>query len=274
MEKYSIDTYAVMGNPIAHSKSPFIHEKFAKQTQQHLQYIKILVPLDDFTAAIKEFQQQGGKGLNITLPFKQQAFELVNTCSERAQLAGAVNTIVFKSDGSLFGDNTDGVGLLHDLTHNAQYNLNHKRILVLGGSGAVQGILAPLLSEHPECIVIANRTIAKAEKLADKFSPFGKIKSCEYSALPGQQFDLIINGTSASLRGELPPLPANLLNKNGCCYDLAYATEPTVFMQWGKQQGAEHCYDGIGMLVEQGAEAFYLWRGVHPETQSVIKALR
>ena len=271
---YLIDTYAVMGNPIAHSQSPFIHEQFAKQTQQNLQYLKILVSLDSFSDTVTIFQREGGKGLNITLPFKQDAFKIVTQLSDRAQLAEAVNTIIFENDGKLIGDNTDGVGLLRDLTENISYNLQNKKILILGAGGAVQGILAPLLSEHPEYIVVANRTVEKAKQLATKFTSIGNVQACGFSDLISQSFDLIINGTSASLKAELPPLPTNLLNNNACCYDLAYALKPTLFMQWAEQQGAKQCYDGTGMLVEQAAESFYLWREIRPETKNVIKQLR
>ncbi len=269
-----VDIYAVMGNPIAHSKSPIIHHEFAKQTQQELQYYKILVPLDGFITAVAEFKAKGGKGLSITVPFKLQAWELVQHRTERARLAGAVNTIIFQPDGSMGGDNTDGIGLVHDLEQSNQFSLRNKRILIAGAGGSVQGILAPLLQCHPANITIVNRNVEKAETLAKKFAALGTVIACGYDQLGGEQFDLIINATSASLSNDLPPLPSRLLLKNGWCYDLAYGDKPTTFQRWAQAQGAAKVLDGLGMLVEQAAEQFYLWRGVKPETQPVLRMLR
>lgn len=271
-----IDQYAVMGNPIAHSKSPLIHTAFAQQTGQVLQYQAILVGTEtgEFAKAVQNFQAQGGKGLNITVPFKQTAWELADLRSEGAERAGAVNTLWFNQSGQRIGDNTDGIGLLRDLTHNHGGRINSQRVLILGAGGAVRGILEPLLQETPTLCVIANRTIAKAQTLAELFAPLGNIAVCPYSVLSGQTFDLIINGTSASLQGELPPLPDRLLAPNGWCYDMMYASQPTPFMQWAIAQGVTHVIDGLGMLVEQAAEAFYLWRGIMPQTAPVIQQLR
>lgn len=263
-----------MGNPIAHSKSPEIHTRFAQQTGQDLQYETILVPKDGFKAAVEAFRKKGGKGLNITIPFKLDAWKFADKRSERAQTAGAVNTIRFEPDGSYYGDNTDGMGLVNDLNQNHKIEINGKELLVLGAGGAVRGVLGSLLEQQPKKIVIANRTVSKAKELANLFSSKEKISSCGFSDLQGQQFDLIINGTAASLQGEVPPLPSMILKSGGSCVDMMYADEPTAFVEWGKQHGADQSVDGLGMLVEQAAESFYLWRNVRPETEPVIEALR
>lgn len=272
----TVDQYAVMGNPIAHSKSPKIHSLFAQQTGQELQYQALLVPEDGFDAAVKKFQQNGGKGLNITIPFKLAAWEYVAERSERAQLAGAVNTIIFRPDGSCYGDNTDGTGMLRDLMQNYGIELQGKDILVLGAGGAVRGVIGSLLEQKPEKIVIANRTVSKADELARLFSTpsKGTVTSSGFNELEGQQFDLIINGTAASLQGEIPPLPDTILKPGGSCYDMMYSDQPTAFVKWGEQHGAEKSVDGLGMLIEQAAESFYLWRNIRPETGPVIEALR
>ena len=273
MTQQSPDRYGVIGNPIAHSKSPLIHTEFARQTQQQLTYTAELVELGQVKLFVKHFTESNGKGLNVTVPFKQDAFELATDLSERAQRAGAVNTLTLK-DNKIFGDTTDGTGLLNDLIHNHQQIIKNKRILVVGAGGAVRGVLEPLLLESPSSLIIANRTVSKAQQLALDFSTFGNISAYNFEALNNQQFDIIINGTSASLSGDLPPLPDKLFAENACAYDMMYAKEPTVFMQWAKQQGAKIILDGLGMLVEQAAESFYIWRGVKPETQSVIEMLR
>ena len=267
------DQYAVMGNPIAHSKSPFIHARFAAQTKQRLEYSAILVDPFGFEQAVGNFQGNGGKGLNITVPLKQEAWSLVQERSDRAEQAGAVNTIVFKDDG-LYGDNTDGVGLVRDLGDNLGLPLKGARILVLGAGGAVRGVLGPLLRERPEALVIANRTPDKATALARIFAGEGKTDGCGFDALAGQRFDIVINGTSASLQGELPPLPDNLLADGAACYDMMYGKEPTPFMAWASAHNAAVVSDGLGMLVEQAAESFSLWRGVRPDTAPVRQALR
>ena len=267
---YTIDTYAVFGNPINHSKSPQIHTAFAQQTQQQLTYLALLAEIGEFPAAIDAFQAQGGKGCNITVPFKQDAFDLADQLTERAQQAGAVNTLWFDEQGKRIGDNTDGVGLVRDLTQNHQVDLQAKRILILGAGGAVRGVLAPLLEQQPASLLIANRTVEKAEALA-KLYP-GQVAACAYDKLEGQQFDVIINGTSAGLQGQIPPLPEKVLSEGGIAYDMLYASEPTAFVRWSQEQGRTGI-DGLGMLVEQAAEAFYVWRGVRPETQAVIAEL-
>jgi len=268
------DHYAVIGNPIAHSKSPRIHAAFASQTKQKLHYDKLLVERGCLADAIADFRQQGGKGLNITVPFKNDAFDLADSLTERAQLAGAANTLVLNEDGTLHADNTDGIGMVRDLTANHHFHLQGKRILLLGAGGAVQGVLLPLLQQQPAEIVIANRTVEKAQLLCEKFSSYGKLSASSFDALDGKTFDGIINGTAASLQGEVPPLPDYILNKGAWCYDMMYSNEPTAFVRWGEQQGAAYSVDGLGMLVEQAAESFALWRGVQPETTPVIQLLR
>ncbi len=268
------DTYGVMGNPIDHSKSPQIHTLFATQTGQRIDYSAIHVDLGGFDQAVGNFQANGGKGLNVTVPFKQEAWELVDKRSPRAQLAGAVNTIQIREDGSLFGENTDGIGLVRDLVHNHGVILKGKRLLVLGAGGAVRGVLQPLLVEQPASLVIANRTVDRAQELAQLFSDQGSIEASSFSALQGGEFDLVINGTSASLQGEVPPLPDGILAEGAGCYDMMYGAEPTAFMAWASEHRAAYSVDGLGMLVEQAAESFLLWRGVRPETSPVIQALR
>lgn len=268
------DAYGVMGNPIDHSKSPQIHTLFAAQTTQRMDYSAIHVDLGGFDQAVGNFQANGGKGLNVTVPFKQEAWQLVDQRSPRAQLAGAVNTIQIQKDGTMFGENTDGVGLVRDLVHNHGVTLKGKRLLVLGAGGAVRGVLQPLLVEQPARLVIANRTVDRAQELVQLFSEQGSMEASGFSALQGQAFDLVINGTSASLQGEVPPLPDGILAADAWCYDMMYGAEHTAFLGWASEQGAAHCIDGLGMLVEQAAESFLLWRGVRPETAPVIQALR
>jgi shikimate dehydrogenase len=270
------DYYAVMGNPIAHSKSPLIHATFAQQTGQVIQYDAILVKTEagEFEKAVQAFQASGGKGLNITVPFKAAAWAYAQQRSQRAERAGAVNTLWFDGQRKCFGENTDGVGLVRDLVKNHGHQIAGQRLLILGAGGAVRGVLEPLLRENPQQCVIANRTVAKAETLAELFTSLGHLSASSYEALKGQRFDLIINGTAASLQGDLPPLPAGLLSENGGCYDMMYAATATPFMQWAESQGAKWVLDGLGMLVEQAAESFYLWRGVMPETLPVIQYVR
>lgn len=267
------DQYAVFGNPINHSKSPAIHRQFAEQTAQDLHYGKQLVALDQFAESARAFFAQGGKGLNITVPFKLEAYEFAGQLTARAQRAGAVNTLALQADGSILGDNTDGIGMVHDM-HNLGWELSGKRILILGAGGAVRGVLQPLLAEQPTQVVIANRTYAKAEELAQLFHDLGDVQAKTYEQLEGEQFDLVINGTSASLSGDLPPLPAGLLRPGASCYDMMYGSEPTVFMHWAQECGAARVADGLGMLVGQAAEAFYLWRHIRPEVVPVITSLR
>ena len=271
------DQYAVFGNPIEHSKSPQIHRQFAEQTQQSLSYEKTLVPKQDFNTVTDKFFDTGGKGLSVTVPFKEQAYQYAHSITDRARRAGAVNTLAVQSDGKVLGDNTDGVGLVTDIKNNLGWQIRHKRILILGAGGAVRGVLEPLLAEQPQHIVIANRTVDKALLLAKQFAELGYLLGCGYDMLAEQPFDLIINGTSAGLHRQLPPLPDSLIveqhQAQTACYDMMYAAEPTVFVQWAQQRGAL-ASDGLGMLVEQAAEAFALWRGVRPQTDNVMQSLR
>ncbi|GAA5315980.1 MAG: shikimate dehydrogenase [Candidatus Pelagadaptatus aseana] len=268
------DQYAVFGNPIAHSKSPDIHGQFASQTGEALQYTKQLVAEDQFAAAAREFFATGGKGLNITVPFKLDAYEFADQLTERATNAGAVNTLKLEADGSIIGDNTDGFGMVSDITDNQGWTVKGKRVLVLGAGGAVRGVLQPLLEQNPELVVVANRTVAKADALAEQFKRYGKIAGCGFDELSGQPFDLVINGTSASLSGDLPPLPDDLLAEGSCCYDMMYGADLTVFLHWAKERGCSNLADGLGMLVGQAAESFFVWRGVRPEITPVILSLR
>lgn len=270
----SIDNYCVMGAPVAHSKSPQIHTAFAEQTQQHIFYQAIQVNNGKFKEALKTFQSQGGKGLNITVPFKGNAWEISESRSNRAERALAVNTIRFDDAGKIIGDNTDGIGLMRDLTINNKLLIKNKNILILGAGGAVRGILGVLFDAQAGELVVANRTVSRAKELVDIFSDRGNISACGFDELAGSSFDIVINGTSASLQGEVPPLPKNLLNKNACCYDLMYAMSDTPFILWAKAHGANRAIDGLGMLVEQAAESFFIWRGVRPETNNIIHDIR
>ncbi len=264
--------YCVIGNPIAHSKSPVIHQQFAEQLNQYISYDKQLIDVDGFVQGVSALISKGVMGANVTVPFKQQAWDLAERKSANAQIAGAVNTLSFK-DGSVFGDNTDGVGLVRDLQINHNQVIKGKRVLVLGAGGAVRGVLQNLLDEQPEELVIANRTLSKAQDLADLFSAKIQVTACEFGQLLGA-FDLIINGTSASLNNELPPIPESVVSSNTVTYDMMYSDEITVFNQWAKRCGANKCIDGLGMLIEQAAESFMIWRSVRPDTKLVIASLR
>ena len=272
------DQYAVFGNPIEHSKSPEIHRQFAEQTQQALTYSKQLVPEDGFDQAADTFFANSGKGLNVTVPFKQEAFRYADAITDRARRAGAVNTLALQNDSKVLGDTTDGVGLVTDIKDNLGWQIRHKRILILGAGGAVRGVLEPLLAEQPQHIVIANRSVDKALQLSQQFAELGYLLGCGYDMLGEQSYDLIINGTSAGLQGQLPPLPETLIAREAeqvktACYDMMYGAKPTLFVQWAQQQGAL-ASDGLGMLVEQAAESFALWRGVRPQTADTIRSLR
>ena len=264
----------MMGNPIKHSRSPLIHKEFAHLSDQDLTYSAMLVPEDGFADAVTAFFAEGGKGLNVTIPFKQQAYELADELSDRAQRAGAVNTLICLADGRIRGDNTDGVGMMRDIANNHDGRVTNKRVLVVGAGGAVRGVLAPLLQENPASVVIANRTLEKAQTLADQFSDMGRIEACAFEDLAGEPFDWIINGTSASLSGDVPPLPESVVGEYSRCYDTMYSAEVTPFNQWAANLGAAETYDGLGMLVEQAAESFRLWRGLMPPTSQVIASLK
>lgn len=267
------DKYAVFGNPIAHSKSPEIHTAFAEITGESISYEKQLVDVDDFESAAEEFFKSG-KGLNITVPFKLEAYSFAARLTERARRAGAVNTLALQDDGTVLGDNTDGFGMVSDIVDNLSWIVKDKKVLILGAGGAVRGILQPLLAENPKAVVIANRTVEKAKQLAKGFGDLGAIEGCGFEHLANFEFDIVINGTSASLAGDLPPLPDTLLSEGACCYDMMYGAEPTVFMRWASDRGAQSVADGLGMLVGQAAESFKLWRGVKPEVKPVIERQR
>ncbi|MDT3705791.1 MAG: shikimate dehydrogenase [Thiobacillus sp.] len=262
------DRYAVFGHPIAHSKSPLIHAAFARQTGQDLSYEAILAPLDGFAASIAAFAAAGGRGANVTVPFKEEAFRLADRLSPRAERAGAVNTLKFEPDGVL-GDNTDGAGLVADLTRNLKRMIAGRRILLLGAGGAARGVIGPLLDEQPTTLVIANRTVGRAQDLAELFDH--GIRACGFDALDSP-FDLVVNATAASLAGELPPLSPQLFTPDTLAYDMMYGRD-TPFLAFARAQGAATA-DGLGMLVEQAAEAFHLWRGTRPDTAPVIASLR
>jgi shikimate dehydrogenase len=262
------DTYAVFGNPISHSLSPFIHQEFAKQTNQEIDYLKIEVPPDQFTEHVQAFKKAHGKGLNITAPFKQQAFELATIHTDRAKQARAVNTIKFLSNGEILGDNTDGIGFIRDLLEHHHVYLKDQKILLLGAGGAARGILSYLLEQQPQLLTIANRTLQKAIELADEFHSFGNITSTSFEALTNG-FDLLINATSTWL-SQVQFSLASIISSSLFCYDLKYGKE-TQFLNWAKAHGSIKMADGIGMLVEQAAESFFLWRGVRPQTIPVIK---
>ncbi len=267
------DLYAVIGNPIAQSKSPRIHSEFARQLGQDLRYEAILAPLDGFVAAIARFRAAGGCGLNVTAPFKVEAFAVATECTERAEHAGAVNTLKFAGT-SVLGDNTDGAGLIRDIQERLGFELSGRRVLIMGAGGAARGIVLPLLHERPASLVIANRTVAKAKALERRFAPFGPVQGGGYADLAGRAFDLVINATSASLSGELPPLPPGVFAPGSLAYDLVYGTESTPFLVEARGHGAAQVGEGLGMLLAQAAESFWLWRGMRPDIRPVIELLR
>ncbi len=267
------DHYAVIGHPISHSLSPVIHSAFAKQTKQDMDYIARDIEPDDLKNGLAQLQAAGFKGVNVTIPFKTQVWKLAHEQSERARYAGAVNTLVFQPDGRLWGDNTDGIGLCHDLTVNHLIELQHKRILLLGAGGAARGVIAPLLSHQPSVLHIANRTADKARQFCQIFADLGPVTASGLNDITGC-YDVIINATAASLHGDVPPVPATILAPNSCCYDMMYGQEDTAFIIWAKQHGVQTALDGLGMLVEQAAASFALWRGIRPDTRPVIDSLR
>jgi shikimate dehydrogenase len=268
-----VDRYGVMGYPVSHSRSPVIHRLFALQTGQSLQYELLQVSPEKLETAVRQFQRTGGKGLNITVPHKSEVTRLVDHMSERAATAGAVNTLAFRK-GEIHGDNTDGIGLLRDLAVNLGVALEGANILILGAGGATRGIIGPLLEMQPQSLRIANRTLGKAQALADHFSQSGPVSACRFNVVPtSQPYDLIINATSAGLKGEAPPYPQAAVAETTFCYDLSYGLKPTPFSVWARQAGARQSVMGWGMLVEQAAESFKLWRGVRPETGPVLKQM-
>ena len=271
-----MDRYAVIGNPIAHSKSPWIHAAFAHQTGQALHYEALLGPLDGFAASVHAFRAAGGRGMNVTVPFKLEAYALADRRTPRAEAAGAVNTLAFDEAGIL-GDNTDGAGLVRDLSANLGCAPAGRRILLLGAGGATRGALLPLLDSRPAALTIANRTVSKARELAGRFAGLAAgvpLDACTFDELAGERFDLVINATAASLAGELPPLPPGIYAEGALAYDMMYGRGDTPFMRAARADGAIRVADGLGMLVEQAAESFALWRGLRPDSAPVLAALR
>jgi shikimate dehydrogenase len=268
------DRYAVFGNPIKHSKSPDIHARFAQQCSQTMIYRAVRVEPDGFATAATQFFEGGGAGLNVTVPFKREAFEFADRLSERASRAGAVNTLARAEDGAIEGDNTDGIGLVRDLIANLGWAVQGLRVLLIGAGGAARGVLEPLLQEKPRELLVVNRTAARAEQLAQEFADIGPLVGGAYELIGARQFDLVINATSAGLSGAVPDLPGSLLTERSCCYDMVYGAEPTAFMRWSAHHAAWAVADGLGMLVEQAAESFYIWRGARPDTGPVINQLR
>ncbi len=267
------DRYAVFGNPVSHSRSPDIHHAFAAQRGEDLSYERIEAPLDDFAGTLRQFFASGGQGANVTVPFKEQAFELCDVLTGRARQAGAVNTL-WRTDGRLHGDNTDGAGLVTDLCANHGWPLAGRQVLILGAGGAVRGVLGPLLAQAPARLVIANRTEARAQALVARFATAGvPLAASSLEQLTGR-FDVIINAISAGLHGAMPPLPEGLADAATVAYDMVYGARPTPFMEWAQCRGATRVCDGLGMLVEQAAEAYLVWRGWRPATAAVLSALR
>lgn len=262
-----------MGYPVSQSRSPVIHRLFALQTTQNIQYELLQVSPEKLEATTRQFQRTGGLGLNITVPHKHEITKLVDQTSERAATAGAVNTLSFKG-GEIHGDNTDGIGLLRDLAINLGIPIEGANILILGAGGATRGIIGPLLEMQPASLLIANRSLGKAQALADHFSHSGPVSACGFNVVPvSTKYDLIINATSAGLKGESPPYPSAAISASTICYDLSYGLNPTPFSVWAREAGAAKSVMGWGMLVEQAAESFNIWRGVRPDTGPVLKKM-
>ncbi|HSH42324.1 MAG TPA: shikimate dehydrogenase [Arenicellales bacterium] len=265
--------YAVMGNPVEHSLSPQIHTMFARQFDMQIDYRRIQVDVGGFAQAVDAFRAERGQGLNVTVPFKVEAWELADQRTARAGLAGAANTLWFEGD-SIHADNTDGAGLCRDIKDNLEFRLEGAGVLIIGAGGAVRGVLGPLAEERPASVVIANRTPDRAAALAEAFAGHAPLEAGGFDAVSGRSFNLVINGTSASLRGELPPLPGDLFNEDALAYDMMYGRERTPFLRWAAEHGAARVADGLGMLVEQAAESFYIWHGKRPDTAPVLEKLR
>jgi shikimate dehydrogenase len=270
----SPDRYAVIGYPVKHSFSPFIHGLFAKQTKQQLTYRLQEVEPANLEEDVVQFFVDHGKGLNVTLPHKQAVMALCKFRTPRAEVAGAINTIAVQENGELLGDNTDGAGLITDLIKNLQIQLNDTRILLLGAGGAARGVVGPLLEQAPNLLHIANRDPNKAAILATEFERLGQVSASGFDDIEPASFDVVINATAASLQGTVPPIPAGIIGSTTVCYDMAYGKEDTAFVRWARENGAARAELGWGMLVEQAAESFYLWRGVRPDTSAVLTAVR
>jgi len=268
------DRYAVIGHPVSQSWSPFIHGMFAKQTNQNISYSRIDAPPEEFERQVAAFFQTGGKGLNVTVPHKQVAALVARYRTPRAEIAGAVNTLMIKDD-AIRGDNTDGAGLITDLTGNLGFALENTRILIIGAGGAARGVLGPLLAAGPEYVEITNRNENRALELAKEFAALGELRGCGFADITADRsFDLVLNATSASLQDFVPPIPRSAIGPATLCYDMAYGKGDTIFTHWAKTIGAGRAECGWGMLVEQAAESFYLWRGVRPDTKPVLEAIR
>jgi len=269
------DRYALIGQPVHHSRSPVIHTLFARQTNQQLTYELIEASPEEFEKSVRDFAAAGGRGMNVTVPHKEAAFRLADRRGPDAEQAGAVNTLSFDPDGEIRGDNTDGIGFLRDLTRNLGWSLEGRRVLVLGAGGAARGILPKLLESATRELVLANRTLQRAEELKARFRPLGRIEAVSFDALEGVgAFDIVVNATSAGLKGEQPPFPTSIVGRSTRCYDLAYSRGgDTPFVAWARAAGAAQAEQGLGMLVEQAAESFFIWRGVRPDTEPVIRAL-
>jgi shikimate dehydrogenase len=270
-----VDHYAVVGNPVAHSLSPRIHGEFARQTGEAISYEAIELATDAFASGIADLQQRGFRGVNVTVPFKREAWELCHSMTPRAEIAGAVNTLILQADGKIHGDNTDGIGLIRDLVNNLEIDICGQKVLILGAGGAVRGVLEPLLALSPAKLTIANRNLDRARQLARDFTSFGKIEAVAYNRLKREGYHLIINATAAGLSNQVPPISATILQPEGVCYDMMYKLNAaTAFVEWSRAQGVKQSYDGLGMLVEQAAAAFSLWRDRQPDTGRVMALLR
>ena len=268
------DLYGVVGHPVAHSWSPFIHGMFARQTGEPVMYRLHDVPPEDFRVHVLDFFAHGGRGMNVTVPHKLAASALADELTPRAERAGAVNTLALQRDGRLLGDNTDGAGLVHDLRDNLAVTLGGRRVLIVGAGGATRGVIAPLLVLRPAALVIANRTAERAKAFAADFQDLGAVQGCGFEDVGDEPFDLVINATSASLSGVVPAIPPSVIKADSLCYDMAYSKGDTPFLKWARDNGCPHAVQGWGMLVEQAAESFQLWRGVRPQTAPVLEALR
>jgi shikimate dehydrogenase len=267
------DRYAVIGHPVSHSRSPFIHGRFAAQTHQSMTYTTIDAGPGQFEAAVRRFFAEDGKGLNVTVPHKEAALGLTDELTPRASRAGAVNTLALRRGGRILGDNTDGAGLARDLLNNHRVTIAGRRVLLLGAGGAARGVIAPLLGLQPSEMTIVNRNVLRARELAERFSDIGRLNAIGYPDLGHDAYDLVINATAASLAGELPALPPGIVSSHSICYDMYYGRDETPFTRWALQRGCARAVMGLGMLVEQAAESFHLWRGVRPDTASVLSEL-
>jgi shikimate dehydrogenase len=267
------ERYAVIGHPVSHSRSPFIHGRFAAQTAQLMTYTTIDASPEHFDATARHFFAEGGQGLNVTVPHKEAALGIADELTPRASRAGAVNTLALRRGGRILGDNTDGAGLARDLLNNHRVTIAGRRLLLLGAGGAARGAVAPLLGLQPSQMTIVNRNVLRARELVERFSDMGRLQAIGYDELGNEPYDLVINATAASLAGELPSLPPGIVSTHSICYDMYYGRDETPFTRWALHRGCTRAIMGLGMLVEQAAESFHLWRGVRPDTASVLSEL-